>query len=131
MVFKGNEKNPKTFFTLNAKHQSYKVCILFRFQSIFGDSSPEALFNQIGRSPGTYWPVFIETFNGPWGLWEVWMEYLQDAELLKDADHLQDLEHLQDRLAFIERKPSGYPKIERPSGLLPFDGLQFRQSLSK
>ena len=30
-------------FTLNAKHQSYKLWVFFRFQCILGDSSPESL----------------------------------------------------------------------------------------
>ena len=47
-------KSCSNIFTLNAKHQSFKLWFFFRFKSIFGDSSPEALFNQIDRSPGTY-----------------------------------------------------------------------------
>ena len=31
-----------SFFTLNAKHQSFKLWFFFRFQSIFGDSSTKA-----------------------------------------------------------------------------------------
>ena len=27
---------------------------------------------------------FFETFNGPWGLWDALIEYLQDVELLQD-----------------------------------------------
>ena len=55
----------------------------FVFSPFLGDSSPKALFNQFAKSPVTYLSVvtfwnFIETFNGPWGLWDGLIELLQD-----------------------------------------------------
>ena len=59
------------------------------------------MFNQIDRSPGTYWPVvtfrkFYWNNNGPWWLWDALTEYLQEVELLLDVVLLQDVELLQD-----------------------------------
>ena len=71
-------------FTLNAKHQSFKVYICFRFQSILGDSSPKAradghlivstkviikLIGLLGLIDLlSLFDNFIEAFNGPWRL---------------------------------------------------------------
>ena len=43
-----------------------------------------------------FFQKFMETFNGPWGLWDALIKYLQDAELLQDLELLQDVEQLQD-----------------------------------
>ena len=47
-------------FHFECEASKLKAQGFFRFQFIFGDSSPEALFNQIYRSPGTYRNALIE-----------------------------------------------------------------------
>ena len=44
-------------FTLNAKHQSFKIWGFFPFWSVLGDFSPKALFDQFDKSPETYLTV--------------------------------------------------------------------------
>ena len=70
--------------------------IIFEEKAEIQDQHPLSL-NLLG--PIDLWSLLencIETFNGPWWLWDALTEYLQEVELLLDVVLLQDVELLQD-----------------------------------